>query len=526
MSGTRKVSFDVRDKVKQGIDLAANAAAATLGPKGLNIVIHTDRFEVLNDGIKILQQVGDKDPLIDSGIVLVREASAKANDVAGDGSTTTAVLVKAITDEAVKALVAGAAPVEMRAGMEVAALAIVEALKAEAVQVESLEDLVDIATISCGDIGLGKTIAETVYKVGTDGLVSMEDSPEAETTGDVKTGVSLNGQLTSLFFLTNQSLQESVLEDTPVFVTDQVISSPLEMIRIMEASAATNRKQCVVIAGGIEGGALMTAILNKQNGNFSVLPVRVIGFGEQGEGVLRDAAAATGATFFSPKDGLSILDGSGNSKIAPDQLGFAAKAIATQHNLTIMGGVGDVAGRVAELKAQIKNATAFAKEGLQERVARLNSAVGMIKVGAITDTQRVERRARVEDAINATKAALKDGVVAGGGAALLRASAVTSDLTGDQEAGFRSVIRACIAPIRQIAKNSAVELDVSDLAKVKADSQLTVDFNTGKVVNARQNGVIDPLAVVVAAVSHAVVSAGIFVALGGSVTDEPEPDKK
>lgn len=526
----RVVTFgnDARQEIKQGIDLVADTVKVTLGPRGRNVVLDTNPYGNpinTNDGVTIAREIEGVASNEKIGAKIVKEVANKTNDVAGDGTTTASLLLQAITTYALQQLSNQSDPVEIRKGIEEGAKAVVIELEKQKIETDDIDSLTAIATISCGDYELGKLIAEVIHKLGPDGIVTVEDSPEENTTSRVSEGLELRGGFPLPAFITKPATQEAVINDAPIFVTDHDITNGLEVIKIMEVCAQNGIKQAVLIANSISGEALASCAINKMQGKFTLIPIRVTAFGEQGQGVLRDVAAATGALFFTKEEG-HRLPASMEDNYNWEDFGRADRIVATRERTTIIGGAGDREGRIAELESQIPNMKrAFEVEQVKERIAKLKSGVGVISVGAITETEREERKLRIEDAINSTKVALKAGVVAGGGAALYRAS--FSDFGGQEiRPGFQAVLSACQEPLKQIAKNSGFELDRSDLEKIRKQEKLTIDFTSGEVVDSKTAGIIDPFLVVSTALKNAASAAALFITTEASVYQENDTSEK
>lgn len=532
MTNVVKFGDAARNPIKEGIDIVADVVKVTLGPRGRNVILDTNPYGpplITNDGVTIARELAVKGKLQNTGAKLVREVAGKTNDIAGDGTTTASVLVQAIITEALKSISTGADAVSVRKGIECAAEAIIATVEAEKTVVSDLPSLTAIATISCGNADLGALVAEMVHKVGAEGLVTLEDNPEPGTESELSEGLELRGGFNYPIFVNNPARQQAVIDKVPVFVTNHALTNGLEVVKIMEAAAANGHKAAVVIANSIEGEALASCVVNWAQQKFQLLPVRVVAYGASGEGALRDVAAVTGATYFAKEEGHKLpMDRSDSIDFA--NFGIADRVVATKDRTTIIGGAGDADARIDELKSQLPNLKDYEKESVKERIGKLQSGVGIIKVGGATDTEREERKLRIEDAINATKAALTNGVVSGGGVALYRASEfanLDTEASGnDADYGFDAVIRAAKAPFKQIALNSSVEVDRSDLVKVLNDKDLTIDFNTGEVVNAHKAGVLDPALVVVSALRYAASTAAMFITAEASVTgDEDESEK-
>jgi chaperonin GroEL len=521
-----KQSDDARQATKRGIDRAADIVKATLGVNGRNVILDTNPYTQptnTNDGVTILRELEFEDPFENVGLKAIKEAAARTNDVAGDGTTTASVLMQAIVNEGHKAIIAGADPIAIRRGIERGAKDIVNLIKENVTKAKDLQSLISTAIISCGgDTEIGKMVAEIIFESGVEGVVTLEDSPEVETTTEQIAGLKLRGSFNIPNYINVPELQQSVLTDTPVFVTNASVVSGPEMAKIMEVAFSTGKKQVVIIANSIEGDALMTSLKNWVNKKFFALPIRVLAYGDMGEGMLRDVAAITGAKFYDSMTTDNIND------LLPEHLGTIQKIVAEKHETTIIAN--DNAkkeARIKELQAQVKATNRqFEQESLKERIAKLNNALFTIKVGGQTDTERQERKLRIEDAINATKAALIDGVVSGGGSTLYRSSVkITTDLTGDELIGFKAVLKACQEPIEQMARNGSIRLDRSDLKAIEKNN-MAIDFRTGEVVKAFEYGIIDPVKVVISGLENAASGAALFLTTEAVVVRQEAPKEE
>lgn len=531
----RSVSGDeARTKIKAGIDYVADIVKVTLGPRGRNVVLDTDPYRPplnTNDGVTIARELHRKNEFEEVGVKTVKAAASKTNDVAGDGTTTASLLLQAMTTHALRQINNGADPVLLRKGIDKAARAVIEELKREIVETKELEDLVNVATISCGDAEIGRIVAEAVKKVGAQGVVTIEDSEDEETTSRVAEGIELRGGIQLPAFITNPARQEADISDVPIFVTDHDITNGLEVIKIMEVCAANGHKTAALIANSVVGEAMASCIINKQQGKFTLIPIKVQALGEQGQAVLRDMAVATGGKFYARDEGNRLPAGPQDS-FNWDDFGYADRVIASRDRTTILGNAGEVDERIKELEAQMENSKqAFEKNNIKERIAKLRQGVGVIRVGGIGENEREERKLRVEDAINASKAALENGVIAGGGAALYRAATKVQkdshiDLGTEDGNGIMAVVSACYEPIKQMAHNSGFELDKADLKRVMEDKKLTIDFNTGEVVEAFKAGIIDPSLVTISAVKNASSEAGLFAITEAIVTVTEDDSEK
>jgi chaperonin GroEL len=500
-----KRGSEAQELIRAGINKAADTIKSTMGPLGRYVSIDYDPFAwpmITNDGVTVANNIYLKDKFENIGAKYVRQAASKTNDVAGDGTTTASVLVQALVEEGLLVLSGGTSPVTLRREIESAVKLVLQDIQNQTVVIkqDDLKSLTDIATISSRDDDLGKMIATLVSEIGSDGVITIEDSALADTTVERSEGLKVRGGLLSPFFVNHKAFQQAVYENTPVVVTDASLTQANEVIPIMEKLHAAGHKKAVLIAAQIEGNALGTIIQNSLKKTFDILPLRVIAYGPIGEGYLRDICAATGSTLITDKDGKKLTD------FTAADAGAADKVVAGAHEITFIGGQGDSQARVNELQGQIANVKSLEEESLRERIAKLQSKTASIKVGGVIDSEREEIKKRVEDAVNATKAALSDGIVTGGGAALFRAG---RKLAGGD---FGSIVvrQSCQYPLKQIAKNSEVELDRGDLTKIVDNNDLTYDFRSGEVVNAFKGGVIDPAKVVTTALQNATAAAVLF----------------
>jgi chaperonin GroEL len=540
MSKQVKSGAEARSEIKAGIDLVANVVKTTLGPRGRNVVLKTDPYRPplnTNDGVTIARELhapADR-PFQEIGVETVKAVANKTNDVAGDGTTTVSVLLQAMTTHALQQINNDADPVLLRRGIEKAAAAVVEALQDEIVETKDIEALVNVATISCGDPVIGKLVAEAVHKVGSNGVVTIEDGEGEETTSRIAEGIELRGGIQLPVFITNPARQEADVNDVPIFVTDHDFTNGMEVVRLMEVISGMGHKSGVLIANSVTGEAMASCAINKAQGKFTLIPIKVQALGEQGQAVLRDMAEATGARFFARDEGNRLPNNPQNpaDTYNPDDFGHAERVIASRDRTTIIGGAGETEERIKELKAQRANSKqAYEQNAIDERIARLQSGVGVVRVGGVTEAEREERKLRVEDAINASKAALSNGIIAGGGAALYRAATKVQkdqnvDLsTEDGGNGLMAVVKACFEPIKQMAENSGLELDKADLEKVLADKKLTIDFYTGEVVDAFKAGIIDPSLVTLSAIKNAASQAALFAITEGAVTAAEDDSEK
>lgn len=509
--------YEALKTFQKGIDLVANTVKRTMGVNGKNVVLDTNPYSrplITNDGVTIARDMYVKDRTENIGVKLIKEAAEKTNDNAGDGTTTTMILMQAMVNYGMKALSSGADGIELRKGINRATENILKYLQKEKLTANDIETLANVATISCRDAKLGKLIADIVIKSGQDGMVTIEDRFEFDTTYEQLEGVRLTGGYLLDSFINLPERQQTVFNDVPVLVTDRTLTMGEEMAKIMETVANMGKKEAIIIAAGIEGNALATAYLNWKQRNIFILPVRVLTYGDLGQGLLKDVAAITGATYLDEHE-KTLLD------ITRDDFGRAVKSVTDKHNTTIISEDDKLKGeRIKELEAAIKSASAFEAENLRERIAKLRSGMFTVKVGGRTESERNELKTRVDDAIKSAKAALENGVVAGGGSSLYRASKKQKkpDTTNDQGIGENIVYKSCEVPIEQMAQNSGVRLDSADLEDIQ-DPLLTIDFSKGEVVHAYDKGIIDPFKVVTECIENAATQAGLFLTLDAGVID-------
>lgn len=517
---------DARNQLLEGINLVADVVRTTLGPRGRNVVLNMDPYQppiTTNDGVTIARSINPKLETQKVGASYVKAAAAKTNDVAGDGTTTATVLVQEIIRLSMEQVEQSTDVVAMRAGMEKAAELVVAELEKQKIDVSDKQSIVSIATISSGNADLGEIIGDVVYELGAHGVISIEDSTEEVTTGRVNNGLELRGGLAISSFVNVPANQEAVYEKVPVIISDHDFTNGIEVVKIMEACGRKGHKAAVLIANSIQGEALISALLNSREGKFQLLPLRVQAAGDMGKEVLRDAAAATGAQFLARDEGYS-LPMSQRDEYDFETFGYADKIIATKERISIISDDEDRQARIDTLKAELKNEkVAYRKEQLEQRIARLETGVGVISVGGISDSQKEELKHRVEDAKNAAKAALEQGVIAGGGVALYRAASRVEriDLKNeDAQKGFDVVIDACGAPINQMIINGSVPDTAMDWQRILDDDSITFDFKNNQTVDAKKNGILDPLKVVVSAIKNAAFTASQFITTEAIVIPE------
>ena len=518
---------EARKKLQSGIDQLADTVKVTLGPKGRNVVLGKKYGAPLitNDGVTIAKEVDLEDPFENMGAQLIREVATKTNDVAGDGTTTATVLAQAITREGLKNLSAGANPMVMRKGIDKAVAAAVDAIKVNSVPVSGSDDIARVGTVSSGDESIGKLIAEAMEKVGTEGVITIEESKTAETGLEVVEGMQFDRGYISPYMVTDTEKMEAVIDDAYILITDKKISVIADILPILEQLVQSGKK-LVIVAEDVEGEALNTLIVNRLRGTLNVVCVKAPGFGDRRKEMLQDIATLTGGTVISEEVGLEL-------KTADiSMLGRARQVKVTKETTTIVDGAGDsqaIADRVAQIRAQIANTTSeYDKEKLQERLAKLAGGVAVIKVGAATETEMKEKKLRIEDALNATRAAVEEGVVAGGGTIFVNVipavEALLSTVEGDEKTGVRIVAKALEAPIRQIAANAGLDGSVI-LEKVRSSGKNGYGFDAYKeeYCDMVASGIIDPAKVTRSALENAASVSSMVLTTESLVADKPEP---
>ncbi len=518
---------DARKKLQSGIDQLANTVKVTLGPKGRNVVLGKKYGAPLitNDGVTIAKEVELEDAFENMGAQLIREVATKTNDVAGDGTTTATVLAQAITREGLKNLSAGANPIVMRKGIEKAVEAAVEAIKAHSVSVNGSADIARVGAVSSGDESIGKLIAEAMEKVGTEGVITIEESKTAETGLDVVEGMQFDRGYISPYMVTDTDKMEAVLDDAFILITDKKISSIQEILPILEPVVKAGKK-IIIIAEDVEGDALATLLVNRLRGNFNCVCVKAPGFGDRRKEMLQDIAVLTGGTVISSQLNMELADATLND------LGRCRQIVVTKDTTTIVDGAGDVEmikARAHQIRASIATTTSdYDREKLQERLAKLSGGVAVIKVGAQTEVAMKEQKLRVEDALNATRAAVEEGIVAGGGTALVNAiSAVEkliAKLSGDEKTGAKIIATALQAPIRQIAEDAGVDGSVV-YEKIRSSKKIGYGYNayTEQYVDMIPNGIVDPTKVTRSALENAASIAACVLTTESLVADKPDP---
>ncbi|MDQ0163651.1 chaperonin GroEL [Aeribacillus alveayuensis] len=521
-----KFSEEARRAMLRGVDSLANAVKVTLGPKGRNVVLEKKFGSPLitNDGVTIAKEIELEDPFENMGAKLVAEVASKTNDVAGDGTTTATVLAQAMIREGLKNVTAGANPVGVRKGIEKAVAVAVEQLKAISKPIEGKESITQVAAISAADEEVGQLIAEAMERVGNDGVITIEESKGFSTELEVVEGMQFDRGYASPYMVTDSDKMEAVLENPYILITDKKISNIQEVLPVLE-QVVQQGKPLLIIAEDVEGEALATLVVNKLRGTFNAVAVKAPGFGDRRKAMLEDIAILTGGEVITEDLGLDLK----NASIA--QLGRAGKVVVTKENTTIVEGAGSsekIAGRVNQIRAQLEETTSeFDKEKLQERLAKLAGGVAVIKVGAATETELKERKLRIEDALNSTRAAVEEGIVSGGGTALVNVYNKVAEIEaeGDVATGVNIVLRALEEPVRQIAHNAGLEGSVI-VERLKKE-EVGVGFNaaTGEWVNMIDAGIVDPTKVTRSALQNAASVAAMFLTTEAVVADKPEEEK-
>ncbi|MBS8086746.1 chaperonin GroEL [Streptococcus suis] len=519
-----KFAADARESMVRGVDILADTVKVTLGPKGRNVVLEKAYGSPLitNDGVTIAKEIELEDHFENMGAKLVSEVASKTNDIAGDGTTTATVLTQAIVREGLKNVTAGANPIGIRRGIEAAVVTAVEALKAQASPVSNKAEIAQVAAVSSRSEKVGEYISEAMERVGTDGVITIEESRGMETELDVVEGMQFDRGYLSQYMVTDNEKMVAELENPFILITDKKISHIQDILPLLESILQTNRP-LLIIADDVDGEALPTLVLNKIRGTFNVVAVKAPGFGDRRKAMLEDIAILTGGTVITEDLGLDLKDAT------IEALGQAAKVVVDKDGTTIVEGAGNpeaIANRVAVIKSQIEVTTSeFDREKLQERLAKLSGGVAVIKVGAATETELKEMKLRIEDALNATRAAVEEGIVAGGGTALVNVidSVAKLELKGDDETGRNIVLRALEEPVRQIAYNAGYEGSVV-IDKLK-NSELGTGFNaaTGEWVNMMDAGIIDPVKVTRSALQNAASVASLILTTEAVVANKPEP---
>ncbi|MCD6550251.1 chaperonin GroEL [bacterium] len=518
-----------RKKLKEGVDKLANAVKVTLGPKGRNVVLESSFGPptITNDGVTIAKEIELEDKTQNLGAEIVKEVASKTNDVAGDGTTTAVVLTQAIVTEGLKNVTAGSNPLAIKRGITKAKDKVVEELKRMAKKITTREEIAQVATISAEDAEMGNLIAEVFEEVGKDGVITVEESKTFGLQKEIVKGLQFDRGYISPYMINDTERMEAVYENPYILVTDKKISSLNEILPVLEKIAQTGKKELVIIADEVEGDALATLVVNKLRGVFNALAVKAPGFGDRKKEMLADIACVTGAQLISEETGSKLED------VKLEMLGQARKVVATKENTTIIEGKGSkeqIEARIKQIKKEIEMSDSeFDKEKLQERLAKLTGGVAVIKVGAATEVEQKARQHKIEDALAATRAAVEEGIVPGGGVALLRASKVLEGMSveGDEKIGVEILKKALEEPIRQISKNAGQEGSVV-IDQILKNEKSSWGFNAqkGTYEDLMESGIVDPTKVVRSALEHATSAAAMLLTTEVLVAEKPEEKEK
>jgi chaperonin GroEL len=524
---------EARRMLRKGIDVIAEAVATTLGPKGRNVAIDR-KFgspSITHDGVTVAKEIELEEPFENMGAQLLKEAATKTNDIAGDGTTTSTVLAHAMVTEGLKTLAAGSNPMLLKRGIEVASKAVADSIKKQSIDINTKEEIANVATISAQDRQIGDLIAEVMDKVGKDGVITVEESKGLEFEQEYVEGMQFDRGYISPYFITDAEHMESVISEPQILVYDKKISAAQDMLPLLEKLVQVGKRDLVIIAEDIDGEALATLVLNKLRGMLNVLAVKAPGFGDRRKAMLQDIAILTGAQLISEETGRKL------DTTTPADLGKAEKVTADKDNTTIIGGKGDAAaikGRIEQIRVEIDKTTSdYDKEKLQERLAKLSGGVAIIRVGAATETEMKEKKHRVEDALSATRAAVEEGIVPGGGVALINAMDVLKDLkvdSDDARTGVNIVRVALEMPMRRIAENagfdgSVVVENVRQTQAKEKNLKIGFDILLEKYVDMVKGGVIDPAKVTRGALENATSIAAMILTTEALITEIPEKEK-
>ncbi len=523
-----KYGEDARKALQTGIDMLADTVKITLGPKGRNVVLDK-KFGaplITNDGVTIAKEIELEDPFENMGAQLVREVSVKTNDVAGDGTTTATLLAQAIVHEGLKNVAAGANPMVLKKGIEMATEAAVQSLAAQSKPIEGKNEIAQVAAISSSDVTVGQLIADAMEKVGKDGVITVEESKTMKTELNIVEGMQFDRGYASSYMCTDMEKMEAVLDNPLILITDKKISNIQEIIGLLE-QVVQQGKKLLIIAEDVEGEALATLVLNKLRGTFTCVAVKAPGFGDRRKAMLQDIAILTGGQVITEELGLELKEAT------IDMLGSARQVKIDKENTVIVEGAGDsdeIKARIASIRSQIEDTTSdYDREKLQERLAKLSGGVAVINVGAATEVEMKERKLRIEDALAATRAAVEEGIVPGGGTALLNASKsvakLVSEAIGDEKTGVQIVLRALEEPVRQIAKNAGAEGSLI-VEKIKSRKSTTFGYDAAKdeYADMMERGIADPTKVTRCALQNAASVAAMVLTTESLVTDIPAPE--
>ena len=521
-------SSDARERMMRGVDILANAVKVTLGPKGRNVIIEKSfgAPRTTKDGVTVAKEIELADKFENMGAQMIREVASKANDVAGDGTTTATVLAAAIVREGLKRVAAGMNPMDLKRGVEKAVLEVVENLKKQSKKITTNEEIAQVGAISAnGEMEIGRMIAEAMAKVGNEGVITVEEAKEIETKLEVVEGMQFDRGYLSAYFITNADKMEAVLDDALILLHEKKLGSLQPLLPVLESVVQTSRP-LIIISEDVEGEALATLVVNKLRGGLKVAAVKAPGFGDRRKAMLEDIAILTGGTVISEDLGIKL------ENVTIDMLGKAKRVQISKENTTIVDGGGkkkEIEARISQIRKQIEETTSdYDKEKLQERLAKLAGGVAVIKVGGATEVEVKERKDRVDDALNATRAAVEEGIVAGGGTALLRAAFAIKSVgeNEDQQAGIDIVRKALEAPIRQIAENAGVEgsIVVGRIRTEKGSKSFGFNAQTEEYGDLVEMGIIDPAKVVRVALQNAASVAGLLITTEAAIADAPKKD--
>ena len=521
---------DARAAMKRGMDALAEAVKTTLGPKGRNVALDKKYGAptVTHDGVTVARDIELDDPFENMGAQLLKEAATKTEDVAGDGTTTATVLAQAIVTEGLKNVASGANPMQMKLGIDQAAQTVAQAIKAAAQPVKGRDEIAQVATVSAADLEIGNLIAEVMDKVGKDGVITVEESRTMAFETEYVEGMQFDRGYTSAYFVTDTNRMEAVLEDPFILITDKKISAIADMLPTLEKILQSGKKDLLIIAEDVDGEALSTLVVNKLRGVINVLAVKAPGFGDRRKEMLRDIAILTGGTVISEEVGRKL------DSVQLEDLGRSRRVVANKDNTTLIEGHGsesEIQGRIKQIKAQIEDTTSdYDKEKLQERMAKLSGGVAIIKVGAGTETELKEKKHRVEDALSATRSAVEEGIVPGGGVALINAqSALDSlNLEGDAQLGVKILRKALEEPLRQLAENAGLDgmVVLENVRRRQAEKKSTTigyDVLKDEYGDMLEHGIVDPAKVTRSAVENAASIGAMVLTTEVMVTDKPEP---
>ena len=524
---------EARKKLHNGIDIVAEAVATTLGPKGRNVALDR-KFgspTITHDGVTVAKEIELEDPFENMGAQLLKEAATKTNDIAGDGTTTSTVLAHAMVTEGLKTLAAGANPMLLKHGIEAASKKVADAIKAQAIDISTKEEIANVATISAQDRQIGDLIADVMDKVGKDGVITVEESKGLEFEQEYVEGMQFDRGYISAYFVTDTEHMESVIENPYILIYDKKISAAQDMLPLLEKMVQVGKRDLVIIAEDIDGEALATLVLNKLRGTLNVIAVKAPGFGDRRKAMLQDIAVLTGATVISEETGRKL------ETATVQDLGTAEKIQSDKDNTTIIGGKGDskeIKGRIDQIRVEIDKTTSdYDREKLQERLAKLSGGVAIIRVGAATETELKEKKHRVEDALSATRAAVEEGIVPGGGVALLNAVDALAELkmgNEDEQTGVNIVRKALYVPMKRISENAGFDgpVVVENVHQAQAKEKSTkigFDILAEKYVDMVKAGVIDPAKVTRGALENATSIAAMILTTEALITDIPEKEK-